>query len=330
MKAILMRRTGGPEVLEPVELPAPRPGPGEVLVRAHAIGVNRPEILVRKGLYRWMPELPAIPGIEMSGTVAERGEGVDAALLGRPVYVSARDLAERAGCYAAFIAVPAAAIHPLPEGCDLDAAACLSSYDVAWHCLHMAARGAAGGTVLVTGATGAIGGAAVQLAGAAGRRVVAVARSEAGAAALRDGGADAIVTAGPDLPAQLRALTGGSGVDLVLDFVGGPGFSQYVALLAPLGLAVSCGRVAGPPGGDLAGALVRHIEASPAVRIFSMHVLDGRPDLRRAAMRELAAMLGDGRIRPKIAGVFPLAEAGAAQTALEDRSLGPGKILLRP
>ena len=146
MKAILLRRTGDPSVLEYTEVPTPRPGPGEVLVKADTIGVSMPETLVRKGTYAWMPPLPAIPGIEMSGTIVETGPPLsdkDASdrTVGQNVFVSARDLPVRAGCYAEYIAVPARAAHPLPSGVDLEAAACLSNYQVAYHLLHTAARG---------------------------------------------------------------------------------------------------------------------------------------------------------------------------------------------
>src|SRR5258707_3830781 len=111
MKAILLRRTGGPSVLEYVDLPKPRALDGEVLVKADTIGVSMPEVLVRRGTYAWMPPLPAIPGIELSGTVVEQGSNVTEPAVGRPGFVSARDLAVRAGCYAEYIAVPARAAH---------------------------------------------------------------------------------------------------------------------------------------------------------------------------------------------------------------------------
>src|SRR5260370_18108001 len=125
MKAILLSRTGDPSVLDYVELATPRPGEGEVLVRADTIGVSMPEVLVRKGVYAWMPPLPAIPGIELAGTVVEQGAGATERAIGEPVFVSARDLPVRAGCYAEYIAVPAHAAYPLPPGCSLEAAACL-------------------------------------------------------------------------------------------------------------------------------------------------------------------------------------------------------------
>ena len=161
MKAILLRHPGGRSALEYVEMPTPRPGVGEVLVKADTIGVSMPEVLVRRGTYAWMPPLPTIPGIELSGTVVEQGRGVTEPAVGSPVFVSARDLPVRAGCYAEYIGVPAAAAHLLPPGCELEAAACLSNYQVAYHLLHSAARGATAECVLVHTAAGGVGSAAL-------------------------------------------------------------------------------------------------------------------------------------------------------------------------
>src|SRR5690348_374843 len=172
MKAILLRRPGGPEALEYTDVPTPAPGDGEVLVRADTIGVSMPEVLVRRGTYAWMPPLPAIPGIEMSGVIVERGGSVRDREVGERVFVSARDLPVRAGCYAEFIAVPAAVAHALPPHCDLEAAACLSNYQVAYHALFSAARGVEAKTVLIHTAAGGVGSAAVQLAVLAGLHVV--------------------------------------------------------------------------------------------------------------------------------------------------------------
>jgi NADPH2:quinone reductase len=125
MKAILLDRPGPPEVLRYAEVPTPAPAAGQVLIRAHTIGVSMPEILVRRGEYGWMPPLPAIPGIEMSGTVAVLGEGVDSLKIGQAVFVSARELPVRAGCYAEYLAANAEALYPLPEGTDLEGAPAL-------------------------------------------------------------------------------------------------------------------------------------------------------------------------------------------------------------
>jgi NADPH2:quinone reductase len=179
MKAILLRRAGDPSALEYVDVPTPQPGHGEVLVKADTIGVSMPEVMVRKGVYAWMPPLPAIPGIELAGTIVEQGPGTTHPRVGQPVFVSARDLPVRAGCYAEYIAVPAHAAHPLPPGCSLEAAACLSNYQVAYHLLHTAARGVEAECVLIRTAAGGVGSAAVQLALIAGMKVIGVTGSEA-------------------------------------------------------------------------------------------------------------------------------------------------------
>ena len=330
MKAIQIRRTGDPTVLNYVELPTPRPGAGEVLVRADTIGVSMPEVLVRCGTYAWMPPLPAIPGIEMSGTIVECGEGVAEQAVGDDVFVSARDLPVRAGCYAEFIAVPARAAHKLPAGCDLEAAACLSNYQVAWHLLHAAARGVEAETVLVHTAAGGVGSAAVQLALVAGHRVIGVAGSpEKCRAVLALGAATAIDYKTEDVAARVREATGGRGADLILDPIGGKEFGRNFAMLAPLGLVVSYGRLAGPPDPSFVAAMREHQAISPAVRFFTIHCFDDRPDIRAAATGALIELLAAGKIRPLIHARLKLAEARRAHEMLEAGET-IGKILLKP
>ena len=152
MKAILLEKPGPPEALRYVDVPMPEPAPGQVLVRAHAIGVGMPEVMVRLGKYPWMPPLPAIPGIEMSGVVHTLGEGVTSLEVGQKVFVSARELPVRAGCYAEYIAVDAEAPYPLPEGTDMEAVAALSNYQVAWHLLHSAPQGISFASFMTTAA----------------------------------------------------------------------------------------------------------------------------------------------------------------------------------
>src|SRR4051812_34363614 len=344
MKAILLRRTGGPSVLEYGDVPTPRPGPGEVLVKADTIGVSMPEMLVRKGTYAWMPPLPAIPGIEMSGTIAEIGPGVSdnsmsdgsmsdgsvsARTVGENVFVSARDLPVRAGCYAEYIAVPAQAAHSLPPGVDLEAAACLSNYQVAWHLLHTAARGVAAHTVLVHTAAGGVGSAAVQLALIAGKQVIGIAGTEAKRqAALRLGAAPAFNHRTDDIVALVREATSGEGADLILDPIGGKGFGRNFAMLAPLGLVVSYGRLDGPPDPGFVQAMRENHETSPAVRFFTIHSFDRRPDIREAATNALLDHLAAGHIRPLIHARLPLAEASRAHQMLESGEV-IGKIVMK-
>src|ERR1700730_15523374 len=151
--AVPPRRPGGARICRGAD-PGSRRGQGAGQGRH-----NRRQhagVLVRRGTYAWMPPLPAIPGIELSGTVVAHGPNTAEPALGQPVFVSARDLPVRAGCYAEYIAVPARATHPLPPGCSLEAAACLSNYQVAYHVLHTAARGVEAKRVLVHTAAGGV------------------------------------------------------------------------------------------------------------------------------------------------------------------------------
>ena len=332
MKAILLTRTGDPSVLEYVEVPTPKPKAGEVLVRADTIGVSRPELLVRRGTYQWMPPLPAIPGIEMAGTVAEPGPDATGFAPGDKVYVSARELPARAGCYAEFIAVPARALFRLPPKTELAAAACLSNYQVAYHLLHTATRGAPGKTVMIDGAAGGLGSAAVQLAKLAGMTAIGLVGGADRVRALRAFGADhAIDHTAEDVPARVAAITQGVGVDLILDAAGGPKFADNLAMLAPFGLAVSYGRLHGPPEANLLAALENGpgYLNSTAVRVFTMHTLDDKPALRAESMNYLIARLDEGAIRPLIHARLPLKDARRAHEMLEARAV-IGKILLKP
>jgi NADPH2:quinone reductase len=332
MKAILLTRTGDPSVLEYVDVPTPRPKAAEVLVKADTIGVSRPELLVRRGVYPWMPPLPAIPGIEMTGTVVERGEGASALDVGRKVYISARELPQRAGCYAEYIAVPERAAFALPDDADLEAAACLSNYQVAWHLLHTATRGVPGKVALIGQASGGLGSAAVELAKLAGMETIALVGSAEKARALKAYGADhAIDTSRDDIGARVQAITEGGGVDLILDAAGGPDFAKFLPMLGPFGMLICYGRLVGAmPPETIAG-----LESGPgylnsgAVRVFTMHTLDDKPDIRAQSMRYLFEKLAAGAIRPLIHARLPLKDARLAHEMIEARQV-IGKIVLKP
>ncbi len=332
MKAILLTRTGDPSVLEYTEVPTPRPQPGEVLVKADTIGVSRPELLVRRGVYPWMPPLPAIPGIELAGTVVELGTGVTRFKAGDKVYVTARELPVRAGCYAEYIAVPERAPFLLSPAADLEAAACLSNYQVAWHLLHTAARAHAGQSALIGQASGGLGSAMVQLAKLAGMTAIALVGSSDKAKALKAYGADHVIDySSEDVASRVAAITGNVGVDLVLDSVGGKGFAKYLTMLAPFGLAVSYGKLVGPLDANIVEALDKGpgYLNSTAVRIFTMHTLDDQPALRAQSMSDLIAKLGAGALRPLIHARLPLKDARRAHEMIEAREV-IGKIVLKP
>ena len=330
MKAIVLREPGGPSALQYTDVPTPRPRAGEVLVRAHTIGVSRPELLVRRGVYPWMPKLPAIPGIEMTGTVVEIGpEGANVAV-GQNVFVSARELSERAGCYAEYIAVPARAIFRLPASVDLEAAACLSNYQVAYHLLHTATKPIAGASVLIRSAAGGLGSAAVELAKLSGQHAIAVVNGAAKAKALQ-GRADAVIDIeNDDILHGVLAATQGRGADLILDGRGGEGFAENFALLAPFGLVISYGLIGGPiPESLVQNMGATHYSKSPAVRFFTMHTMDKNPALRAESMQYLIARLTAGELHPLIHTRLPLSEAWRVHTMLEAREV-IGKVLLKP
>ena len=330
MKAIRITRTGGPEVLEYVELPTPEPGVGEILVKAHAIGVCMPETYVRKGTYRWMPKLPAIPGIEMSGTVVKVGAGVRSLRVGQPVFVSAREFEERAGCYAEYLKAPEHKVYPVPEDVDLDQVAGLANYQVAWHLLNSALKGFQYDSVLVMAAAGGVGSALVQLATAAGKRVVGVVSSEARGAFARSQGAGAIVdrTQG-DIVEQVRHQTGGRGVDLILTIAGGTGMISLFDCLDRFGMLILYGRMEGPPQGDIGAAVEKAPMRSLAYRYFSIHTLDNWPELRAQATNALIRMLQAGTIKVPIYDRIPLAEAARAHRVFESGQV-MGKLIMKP
>ena len=307
-------------------LPDPVAGPGQVLVQAHSIGVGIADQLVRTGRYPWMPPLPTVPGIEMSGTVAALGAGVAGLSVGDPVVVSAVDTRD---CYAEYLAADAAWVFSA-EGVDLADAGCLMNYRVAWRILHAAARVRAGDTVAIVGAAGGIGSALVQLARAAGLSVIALARGPEKASFAAALGADHVVDTRREILAdRIAEITGGRGVDLFIDPVAGPDFAGHLDLLAPVGMLVMYGLIEGWPPDAVFRAQRERMARSPAVRLFSMHAYDGRPDLAREDYARLMALLRDGTIRPAIGAEFPLGMAAAAH-ALLDSGSATGKILLQP
>ncbi len=330
MKIVRFSEPGPPDVLEYVDVPMPSPGEGEVLVRADFIGVGIPDVLIRSGLYGWMPPLPAVPGTEMSGTIEQLGRGGTSLVVGQRVYVSARERKHRGGCYAEYNATPERSVFPLPESADLGQAAALANYQVAYHLLYDCSRPEKGRSVLVYGAAGGVGSAIVDLAVAAGLEVIAVCAGADKIAFVEQLGARVTIDRrAQDVAEAVQSATGGRGVDLVLDPVGGPQFADNVALLAPFGVVVSYGRLAGHPTGDVMGELVDNMGKCGAVRIFSMHAFDDWPEKRRESLRWAIDRLGEGAIRPRIHGVLPLSEARKAHAMLESGAV-LGKLLLRP
>jgi NADPH2:quinone reductase len=329
MQRIQFTAPGPPGVLQCLEVPLPEPKAGEVLIHAHAIGVGIPDTLIRAGTYGHMPPLPATPGTELSGVIEKVGTDVTDRRVGQRVYTTARERPQRGGHYAAYVATPAEATFLLPDGVDLDAAAALANYQVAYHIFNDALRLGAGEGVLVHAAAGGMGNALIDLAKVAGLIVLGVAGGERKAHFARELGADHVIDRkNEDVAARVAEITGGRGVDAIIDPVAGLTIPANLALLAPCGVLVIYGGLGGKAPLDLEQTL-RAKGRSPAIRHFTIHTWDHLVEERRAGMRAVIAMLAAGKLHPRIHAVLPLAEAARAHELLESGAV-LGKLLLRP
>ncbi|WP_406311737.1 zinc-binding dehydrogenase [Streptosporangium sp. NBC_01639] len=319
MRAIQVAAFGGPEVLSPVDLPDPVPGPGQVVVGMAAADVIFLDTLLRSGWgQEFFPrELPYVPGGGGSGEVVETGEGVDPAWIGRRVAV-------RTGTgYAERVVAGTEEIMPIPDGLPFETAAALVHDGVT--ALMMERLGAAekGEWVLVSAAAGGAGSLLVQLAVDAGARVVAAASSDAKLALARELGAEVVVDyTRPDWIERVREATGGGAAALVYDGAGGPLGTATVDALADGGRFVTYGTADGFAAPD------PEVAARRGIRVFTP-LFDGPPDQK--IVRELLALAleraAEGRLRPAIGATYPLERAADAHRALAARTT-VGKSLL--
>ena len=326
MRAIVVDRFGAPERLRVHHVEEPAPRPDEALVAVHAAPVNYVDLLVVGGNYQFLPPLPFTPGKGPAGVVAALGEDVTSLRVGDRVLA----MAEQGG-YAEVVAVRADQCYRLPASMSFTEAASLSLvYDTAWFALRERARLEGGETVLVLGASGGVGHAAIQLAHAMGARVLAgIARPER-AASVRAAGADAVIDLSvPDLRdslrAQVYAVTEGRGTDIILDPLGGAIFESAVRALAWCGRLVVIGFAAGTiPTIKTNYLLLKNIEIS------GLQISDyrkRRPAQVAACFAEIFDLYEQGKVKPAPATVFPLARAGEAVAALRDRRIA-GRVVL--
>ena len=328
MRAILANGFGPPEALRMAEVPEPAAKPGEVLVEIHAAPVNYVDLLVVGGTYQFLPKLPFIPGKGPAGVVTALGDQVTDLKIGDRVLAMAEE-----GGYAETVAVRADQCYRLPASMSFTEAAALSLvYDTAWFALRERARLEPGETVLVLGASGGVGQAAVQLARAMGARVLAgISRSER-EGAVRAAGADAVIDLSAanlrdSLREQVYELTEGRGADIVLDPLGGTAFEAAVRALAWRGRLVVIGFAAGAiPSIKTNYLLLKNIEIS------GLQISDyrkRRPAQLSQAFREIFELYEQGKIKPAPAVPFPLERAGAALARLRDRRI-EGRAVLCP
>ena len=329
-KTVLVREPGGPERLEFVERTLPAPGPDHVVIRTVAMGVSRPDILIRKGTYAWMPPLPASPGNELTGIIETVGSNVHDLSTGQKVLLSARDLPVRGGCYADAVCVPASAVYALPDSVDLDEAVVLPTYLVAYAMLHDMGRRPGARSIFFSGVSGSIGVAMAELAKAEGLIVIGSAGSDEKIAHARSAGADHVINyKNEDVVKRTLELTEGRGVDIAFDHIIGPRFANLFEIIADFGMLVFFNIHAPMPEDDVFRKMCALSTKNPALRCFNIHTYDHHPGDRRRLMRELIELLAQRKIAPRIGARLPMDQAAKAHELLEGGNV-TGKILLKP
>jgi putative PIG3 family NAD(P)H quinone oxidoreductase len=323
MRAVSATEPGGPEVLTLVDLPDPVPGPGEVVVDVAASAVNRADLLQRQGFYPPPKGASETIGLECSGTVAAVGDGVDDWQLGDEVCALLAG-----GGYAEKVLVPAGQLMPLPEGVDLETAAALPEVAcTVWSNVFMVAGLQPGETLLVHGGAGGIGTFAIQLAHALGARVVTTAGSEAKLEVCRSLGAHVAVNyREQDFVEEVRAATEGRGADVILDNMGAKYLGRNVDALATEGRLVIIGMQGGTKAELDIGTLLRKRGAVIATALRSRPVGE-KAAICAAVVEHVWPLVASGQVKPIVHERFPLAQAAAAHTAVEESS-NIGKVLL--
>jgi NADPH2:quinone reductase len=323
MSAIGIREPGGPHVLVPERRPLPRPGAGEVLIKVAAAGVNRPDVMQRRGLYPPPPGASDIPGLEIAGQVIALGP--DATRW--KVYDQVMALVSGGG-YAEYCVAHESHCLPIPAGIDLtEAAAIPETYFTVWHNVFERGRLAAGETLLVHGGSSGIGTTAIQLAKAFGARVIATAGSTEKCAACRKLGADVAVNyKTEDFVAAAKAATGGKGADVILDMVGGDYIPRNYEAAAVEGRIVQIGFQGGSKATvDFVRVMLKRLTHTGST-LRSRSVAD-KGAIARALEERVLPMVATGRVKPVIDSTFAIADASAAHTRLET-SDHIGKVVL--
>lgn len=321
MRAVQVVRLDGPSAVEVREVPEPNRGADQILIDVRAIGLNFPDVLQSKGLYQYKPEMPFTLGSELAGVVRAAPDG-------SPLKPGDR-VAAFAGiaAYAEVAAVAADNVFPLPDEVSFVAGACLPmNYLTAHFALQVRGHLADGQTVLIHGAAGGVGTACAQLAAALGARVIAVVSTEAKGEVARAAGAHESVLVDGFRDA-VKQLTGGAGVDLVVDPVGGDRFTDSLRCLAPLGRLLVIGFTAGDiPTVRVNRLLLNNVDV---VGVGWGGYALGRPGYLADQWTELLPHLRSGALAPLVSETFPLDKAGDALRRIDEREV-TGKVALEP
>ena len=324
MQAWLCENPVGVDALVWKELPTPQPGPGQVLLAIKAASLNFPDILIVQNKYQFKPPLPFVPGSEYAGVVQVLGEGVTHLRVGQSVACLSGT-----GGFATHVLAPAAQCFPLPEGFGhVDAAAFIMTYATSHHALLDRGQLKAGETVLVLGAAGGVGTAAIQIAKVAGARVIAAASSEEKCALCKSMGADATINYSTgNLRDAIKAATDGRGPDVVYDPVGGEFAEPVFRSIAWRGRYLVIGFAAGPiPSLPLNLALLK---GASIVGVFWGDFSKREPKANADMMAELAQWYLHGKIKPVIDRTMPMAELKAAYARMGSRGV-MGKLVMVP
>jgi NADPH2:quinone reductase len=322
MKQIQFDKLGGPEVMKLVDAPTPEATKGTVLIRNRAIGINFADTLFRKGQYAVTPQLPDTPGLESAGVIEKIGEGVNGFSVGQRV------AAIGAKAYSEYMVARASQVVPIPDHVSFDEGA---AYPIqvltAWHMLHTSHHVGPGQTVVVHSAAGGVGICAVQIAKAAGARVIGTVSSASKAALAKEYGADETVNYDTqDFSAEVMRLTSDRGAELILDAVGKPTFEKGINCLAPMGHLVLYGRAGGPP--DPLNVF-KLFQRSTKVSGFMLNQGHTGKEQWQRGIEHSFQLMKEGKLKLLIGKKYPLVEAPEAHRFMESRG-SVGKLVLVP
>ena len=323
MRALLCKEHGLPDKLELVtDHPEPTAEAGQVVIDVKAAGLNFPDVLIIQGKYQFQPDMPFSPGGECAGEVLAVGDGVDRYKVGDKVIAMTGS-----GCFRDQVAVDQNAVMPMPEGLDFTQAAGVAmTYFTSYHALKQRANLKEGETLLVLGAAGGVGSTAVELGKYMGARVIAAASSEEKLAMCRDLGADETINySEQDLKTAIKELTGGKGVDVVYDPVGGDYAEPALRGMAWNGRYLVVGFASGPiPEIPLNLALLK---GCSIVGVFWGRFIAEEPAVHLQNIKELWTLFADGKLKPAINDVFPLEQYEEAYDVMIGRR-ARGKVIL--
>jgi NADPH:quinone reductase len=322
MKAVVCKQFGPPDSLCVEDLPSPRAGPGEAVISVKAASLNFPDVLIIQNKYQFKPPLPFSPGSELAGVVKEVGAGVAGFKPGDKVIAFTTF-----GAFAEEAKTEASRLLPLPEGMDfVTGAAFLLTYGTSDHALRDRAALRAGETLLVLGAAGGVGLAAIEIGKALGARVIACASSEDKLAVCRQHGADATINyASEDLRERIQAITEKRGVDVVYDSVGGPYSEPAFRSLAWRGRLLVVGFAAGEiPKLPLNLALLK---GASVVGVFWGDFAKREPKAFAESIRQLGTWYREGKLKPHVSQTMPLEKAAEALKLMAARQV-KGKLVL--